>query len=44
MKIRIFKKGNKYRKKFSLDTEDWITLIVVVATLIFVGIQLALRG
>lgn len=44
MRIRIFKKGNKYKKKFSLDSEDWITLIMVVAVLIFVGVQLSLRG
>ena len=44
MKIRVFRKGNKYKKRFSLDTEDWVTLLVVVVTVVFVLIQILLRG
>lgn len=42
MRIRIFKKGNKYKKKFSLDTEDWLSIISLLAFLVIAVIQLIL--
>lgn len=44
MRIRVHKVGRKYKKKISLDIEDWVTLIVVVVTIVFVLIQVFLRS
>ena len=44
MRIRIHKVGRKYKKRISFDIEDWVTLIVVVVTVVFVLIQVLLRG
>ena len=33
MKVRVVKKGKKYIKKYSLDTEDWLGIIIVLAVL-----------
>ena len=44
MRIRIHKVGRKYKKRISFDIEDWITLVVVVVTVVFVLIQVLLRG
>ena len=43
MKIKVVGKNGKYKKKFSLDTEDWVTIIVVVMVLVFVLIQFLLN-
>lgn len=43
MKVRVVKKGDRYRKRFSFDTEDWVTLIVVILVLGFVAIQILLN-
>ena len=42
MKIKVVGKNGKYKKKFSLDTEDWITILIVILTLAFTVIQIIL--
>ena len=44
MKIKVVGKNGKYRKRFSLDIEDWITIVVVILVLCFVLIQFLLGG
>ena len=39
MKIKIVGKNGKYKKRLSLDSEDWITILVVISVLGFVLIQ-----
>ena len=33
MKVKVVKKDGKYRRKFSLDTEDWVTVIILILVL-----------
>ena len=44
MKVKIVKKGGKYIRKFSLDTEDWVTVIIVVLVSVIALIQFILWG
>lgn len=44
MKVKVVKKGGKYIRKFSLDTEDWITIIVVVSVFCIALIGTIMRG
>lgn len=44
MKVKVVKKGGKYIRKFSLDTEDWVTIIVVVLVFCMVAVNIFLRG
>jgi hypothetical protein len=44
MRYRIVKKGGKYVRKFSLDSEDWVTILVVVLVFCMVAINIFLRG
>lgn len=44
MKVRVVKKGNKYIKKFSLDSEDWVTIIIVALVFCMALIGVILRG
>lgn len=39
-KIKYDKRKRKYVRKLDLDIDEWISLIVVILTLIFVGIRL----
>lgn len=42
MKVKVIRKGGKYRKRLSLDTEDWIVLIIVLSVLGIAMIQFIL--
>lgn len=39
-KIKYDKRKRKYVRKLDLDIDEWISLIAVILTLIFVGIRL----
>lgn len=39
MKERFYRRGNKYRRRKSLEPEDWVTVLVLIATFIFAGIH-----
>ena len=39
-KIKYDKRKRKYVRKLDLDIDEWISLIVVILTLIFIGIRL----
>lgn len=39
-KIKYDKRKRKYVRKLDLDIDEWISLIVIILTLIFVGIRL----
>lgn len=42
MKVKIVKRDGKYRRKFSLEAEDWITVFIVVLVLAVALIQVIL--
>ena len=44
MRVRVVKKGGKYIRKFSLDSEDWVTIVIVVLVFCMVIINIFLRG
>ena len=44
MRYRIVKKGGKYVRKFSLDTEDWVSLMIMLAVLGIAIIQIISWG
>ncbi len=39
-KIKYDKRKRKYVRKLDLDIDEWISLVMVILTLIFVGIRL----
>ena len=39
-KIKYNKRKRKYVRKLDLDIDEWISLVMVILTLIFVGIRL----
>ena len=44
MKRKWVRKGKKWKKRFTLDVEDWVTIFVVVYILMIAFINLSLRG
>ena len=44
MKKRMVKKGDRFVKKYSPDSGDWITVIIVVQIIIIALLQMILRG
>ena len=44
MKIKVVKKGDRYVRRFSLDAEDWVTVIIVALVLVVALIQFVLWG
>ena len=44
MKIKVVGKNGKYKKRLSLDIEDWITIAVVILVFCFALIQFLLGG
>lgn len=39
MKVKIVKKGGKYKRRFSLEMEDWLTILIVVLVTVIALIQ-----
>lgn len=44
MKWKMVKKGNKWKKRLVLDTDEWITLLCVVLVVDFILLHLIIKG
>ena len=40
MRLRWVKKGSKWKRRLSLDTDEWITIIIVLLTLNYIMLRL----
>ena len=40
MRLRWVKKGNKWKRRFTLDVDEWVTLIVVLLALNYIMLRL----
>ena len=43
MKVKIVKKNGKYKKRFSLDVDEWMSIIIGVILLILIGIVVIIQ-